>query len=327
MSTTNDDLNQGNVTLRTRADWAEWYLQLRYNSMMQKVWHLVDPEAPDAPDLDEPLALPPTIADLIEERSRELQGEGNSTGVATRSSSSTRTAASMSPIPRVGYSDVKEQFQDYQRSYMIAQAAADRLNIKYQKIWVWVRSSVDQGLLSTVMYTQRTEEKSSLQALVRNLQKIAGSTEASTKTSIREQYRNCLKQAEHGNVNPTRWQADWYKLYQRARAYGLEEIKGTLAIRDFLTAVSYKIAPDWARRELTKVIGNDELGEEGKMLEQYATWFSALIQENSARHSSRQPGIFATIGERSDTGASPARNDDSGNPSCPCRAQEERKHR
>ncbi|KAH8682997.1 hypothetical protein BGZ60DRAFT_524339 [Tricladium varicosporioides] len=88
---------------------------------MQKVWHhLGNPEASEAPDLEEPLALLPTTTKLLEEHNGELQREGNATGVTTRSSLSTRTAVSTSLIPRAVYNNVRKQFQDQQKTYVLA---------------------------------------------------------------------------------------------------------------------------------------------------------------------------------------------------------------
>jgi hypothetical protein len=33
----------------------------------------------------------------------------------------------------------------------------------------------------------------------------------------------------------------------RAKAHGLSEVEGELAVQDFLDAVSHKIAPEWGR--------------------------------------------------------------------------------
>ena len=97
----------------------------------------------------------------------------------------------------------------------------------------------------------------------------------------------------------------------RARAYKIPDVEGSLAIRDFLDAVSEKLAPDWGRAQLIQIIGNDELGIPNKTLDQYGNWFSALAHESSTRSNSRALAIFATLGSGSSSGSGAGH-------SCPC---------
>jgi len=53
----------------------------------------------------------------------------------------------------------------------------------------------------------------------------------------------------------------------RARAYKIPNVEGSLAVRDFLDAVSEKLAPNWGRSQLIQIIGNNELGIPSKTLD------------------------------------------------------------
>jgi hypothetical protein len=89
------------------------------------------------------------------------------------------------------------------------------------------------------------------------------------------------------------------RAFLRARALKLPEVDGTMAAKDFLTAISLRLALEWARGELTSLIKDDELGRAGMTLEQYSV-VSALAHENSPRKGSKAPGIFSTLGGRLD---------------------------
>jgi hypothetical protein len=49
-----------------------------------------------------------------------------------------------------------------------------------------------------------------------------------------------------------------------------------MASRDFLTALSYKIAPNWASNELTTLIKNEHLGRPIDSLEDYSRAFQGI---------------------------------------------------
>ena len=98
-----------------------------------------------------------------------------------------------------------------------------------------------------------------------------------------------------------------------------------MAAKDFLSAVSVKLAPDWGRRELANLIRDNELSRTPTTLEEYSTWFSALAHENSLRQNSKAPGIFTNLRGRSDepgnsTGSSSTLY------ACPYRDPTEEKH-
>ncbi|KAG6237380.1 hypothetical protein E4U25_002738 [Claviceps purpurea] len=58
---------------------------------------------------------------------------------------------------------------------------------------------------------------------------------SSAATSSR--YKDLLQQAHMANVEPKRWIADWYVIYQKGISQDILEVKGPNAIRDFLRAL------------------------------------------------------------------------------------------
>jgi hypothetical protein len=133
--------------------------------------------------------------------------------------------------------------------------------------------------------------------------------EDNTRDQVREDYRRILERGKSGSINPKVWISDWYRALARAQTYQIAEVKGFLAIQDFLQVVSVKLSPSWGSQQLATAIEANILGELVCTLEQYGKIFEALIQSNS-----RLP-IFATLGGRSDSSYS-----------CPCKETRGEKH-
>jgi hypothetical protein len=74
-----------------------------------------------------------------------------------------------------------------------------------------------------------------------------------------------------------------------------------MASKDFLTILSHKLALNWASNELIALIKNKHLGRPTNTLEEYGRVFSGIAQEFAGVKQSKAPGIFAIIGNRSDS--------------------------
>jgi hypothetical protein len=61
-------------------------------------------------------------------------------------------------------------------------------------------------------------------------------------------------------VSSKHWFTNWEKALNRARALKIAEIKGTLAVIEFLMALQRKLVPTWATEQLSNLYGKDELG-------------------------------------------------------------------
>jgi hypothetical protein len=79
----------------------------------------------------------------------------------------------------------------------------------------------------------------------------------------------------------------------------LPDVKGTLAITDFLETVTAKLALNWASRQLSTVYVNKELRVDNLTVKEYKRIFFALAHKSSLCLNSRiAPSFFATFKER-----------------------------
>ncbi|KAF2465249.1 uncharacterized protein BDR25DRAFT_360601 [Lindgomyces ingoldianus] len=126
------------------------------------------------------------------------------------------------------------------RLYQIKASIYTQLSSRLQVLWNWVYTTVDSQLL----------ELATLQA---------------------SDYDDDWKEQ-----SPAYWLLEWTRAHANAKLVNLEDIKGALPIKDFLRSAA-KYDHEWAQREL------DSLARPGATtnaltLEQYAAWFSQLVQ-------------------------------------------------
>jgi hypothetical protein len=133
--------------------------------------------------------------------------------------------------------------------------------------------------------------------VVRKLQAQFAPSDDISANRARQEYRRVLEIARQGSISAQRWYEDWYKALSRARTYQLPEIEGFLAVKDFLDAISVKLAPTWGAQQLAEVIVAKELGEPTRTLDQFGRAFESLIQH--ASFSSNNSRVFATLNRRS----------------------------
>ena len=284
--------------LRDRKGWPTWFNQYKIQCEAQELWTNLDPDAPDSQNLMRNAPKrPPTIA--------ELKARAASLTPTSTASSSTLDLSD----PAVKLADVSTEFNLLHKEYQVELAIWTIESSKYKVVWNWVHASVDQKLLEPIELTLGSGL--TLQKIVRALKVQLAPSATTTEITVRQEYRQVLERARTGRVNQGIWYQDWVTALARARAYNVPDVQGPLAIRDFLTAVSEKLAPDWGRTQLIEVIGADELGTRHRTLDQYGNWFSALAHENTLRANTRAPAIFATIGDR---------DSETPDPGCPCGA-------
>ena len=200
--------------------------------------------------------------------------------------------------PQATANDVKEEYLLIARSYTMETEHWKDLYSRYTIVMNWVMGSVAQRLMTPHYATLVNLNALTLQNLVRSLRKHLAPPMSSLISTARQEYRDALNQAKVGRISPTKWHEDWSLALAQARLYGVAEIEGTLAIKDFLDAVATKMAPEWGRQQLVELIGADEFGQQpNRTLEEYGLWFAALANENAMRSgASRGPAIFATLG-------------------------------
>ena len=110
------------IRLTDRRSFPDWYAELKINSTFRNVWHLVDPDAPNAPHLlsEEP-ALPLTIDQMIEQLNVERNAPLDLWNADERLEAD---KGARSRAPRLAkFDDVKEEYSFRLKEYAIKQAS------------------------------------------------------------------------------------------------------------------------------------------------------------------------------------------------------------
>ncbi|KAK3374286.1 hypothetical protein B0T24DRAFT_704599 [Lasiosphaeria ovina] len=95
----------------------------------------------------------------------------------------------------------------------------------------WIRSS------TAATFANLAELKdSTLQDIVRNLHALVSISTAEEVERARENYRAILKKPGK-SLSPSMWLLQWQEAYNEAARLDVQEIKGALALKDFLRAV------------------------------------------------------------------------------------------
>ncbi|KAG6199242.1 hypothetical protein E4U10_005224 [Claviceps purpurea] len=89
------------------------------------------------------------------------------------------------------------------------------------------------------------------------------------------------------------------KVYQKAKTYDINEIKGPNAIRDFIHAVGTQFNPTWARAKLVKMIEHNDNLPTDFTLKSIADEF--MRYHKATKMFEPSMGIHATLGSRPDT--------------------------
>ncbi|RYO77619.1 hypothetical protein DL764_010202 [Monosporascus ibericus] len=292
-----DDPIPKDVILKDRFSYPNWFLSLRFNALSRGVWHLIDPDAPDVDRSTGPRKLP-----LLEEYTAEANAQRKKqyAQALVQWENSHLDIEQRGPTPEapkeLQATDLKEQYEiDLKRleaDIREESREASRIDAKYTNIQTWISATVESQLLRNAQVTLVIRGKITIQDLLRELRDQLAPSPLSTITT---------------------WYRTWFSAYTQAKAYDLEEVKGTLAAKDFLSSVSKRLAPAWANSELTNLIRDDSLGRPTMTLQELGAWFSAMCHENNLRTETKDPGIFATLsqGSPSGSGATPNPSADS----------------
>ncbi|RYO92585.1 hypothetical protein DL766_008611 [Monosporascus sp. MC13-8B] len=253
-----DDPMPKDVILKDRFSYPDWYLALRYNALSRGVWHLIDPDAPGV----DPFKGARTIPSLeqytadINARARakyqadlaewEILEQGGTVPQAPRD----RKADDL----RKDYeTDLKRLATEYQEQAR----EVSRIEVRYANTQTWINATVESKILRNAQTTLVIRGKTTIQDLLRELRDQFAPSELSTITTVREEYRKVLRLAEVGHMKPDQWHRAWFSAYTQAKAFDPQEVSGTLAAKDFLSALMKRLAPSWAQRELTELVRED----------------------------------------------------------------------
>ena len=323
MSDAKDIPISSNLTLSSRSDWPLWFKTLQFESSIRGVWDLINPDAVDVPMIS---STAPKPYNTMMEHILKLNAE-RALAVAEWDHADPITRGNKPNDQEAQEKDVRLRYEHDMAKYNIAYKEWSITSARYAHVYNWVRETVSDDLLGSTISTVLYSGEVSLQGLIRDLRDQLAPTSLSVVSSARKEYRAVLKRASQGRINPNTWIKEWRNVYTTAKLYKIPDIEGTVAIIDFLDAVS-KLAPSWASKELADVVTADELGLPSKTLDQYGRVFMALLHENSNRSSGKSapPAFFATLGHRSDDyegkSRSRSRSANREDKACPCKKKE-----
>jgi hypothetical protein len=120
--------------------------------------------------------------------------------------------------------------------YQIRSTIHAQLATKLQVLWTWVYTTVDLQRLE--LATLRASNQL-LRALIRELKKDLCLSDDDWKEQVRDTYREVTQHPLLGRSQlPQAWLLDWTRAHANAVLVNLEEIKGTLPIKDFLRSAA-----------------------------------------------------------------------------------------
>lgn len=307
-------VTNGAPTLKARKDWPQWYLQLQVVARGKWVWEDINPDNPDVPDIVRNVPKYPELpAKPIEPKPLPI---GSTTEQVQGFAKSTEEYKQDLAVYE---SRLKDQ-QETVRRWKVQTAEWTRKANGVIYIQEYMTKTISASLLQPVQIQLLDKNETGVQQQLRLLKRQLAPSEATLKNQIRVEYRSHLEKAKAGRMGADTWFNEWQLLYSRARAYGVPEIEGTIALTDFLDAITVKYAPEWARQMRIDVIKRASLNEPDLDLDDVATVFNAMLAEQtSLSGKGRSSSIFSipTLNKES------ARNDQGSKPgtgrTCPCR--------
>src|SRR4051812_47502270 len=300
---TDDPIPQGNAVLNDHESWPYWFLQLKYHADRKIIWDLVNPDAPEVPNilLEEP--QPPTLSTLAPAPAPAPPPAEPTASRTTRSSNTSSSQAqdppAAPPPAQTPFQTALEQYTIQKESYKIEWSKWSTKAKRLQHLEDWVHATVTKELLVPAMMSLQEQGETTLQALVKALKSQLAPSEANTAALVRTQYRAHLEKAKHGTMDPELWQREWNNLHMKAKAYKIPEVSGLLAVQDYLDALAHKVAPDWARSTHREILAKQARDEKIDTLKDVGKIFSLLLQEQRVRSIGNNPGIFVTLREGS----------------------------
>jgi len=200
------------------------------------------------------------------------------------------------------------------------------LSSRYTSLWNWINATVDAELLSSYLRELdllHPNDDPSIQRIVRLLKERIAPTDESTANTVRIEYIAALNLATVGYLKPSQWYPKWHDAYVRARAHNIPEIQGRLAVQQFLIAISKRLDPEWATRELVELARAEAFGNPITPLEQYGRWYSTIVHQRQQLKLGESHGAYTTLAG----GSPPGSEQESEGHHCPCLATTGMKHR
>ncbi|KAG6141547.1 hypothetical protein E4U38_006665 [Claviceps purpurea] len=173
---------------------------------------------------------------------------------------------------------------------------------KQTVIYKWIASTVNPSLHQSTLKQIRKEtgkREVSLRKIAKTLKGSFSPGMMIMTAEISTVYVNHLAEAKLANTHPDKWVEKWYTVYQKAKTYDINEIKGPNAIRDFIHAVGTQFDPTWARAKLVKMIKHNDNLPTDFTLKSIADEF--MRYHKATKMFEPSMGIHAALGSRPDT--------------------------
>ncbi|OHW95249.1 reverse transcriptase domain protein [Colletotrichum incanum] len=304
--------------LRSPSDWPSWYLALQLEARSKHVWEFMDPDGPvknndgnfypdGIPDSFKVFTIDEYVADENAKRNER---------------NTKRDEAYQEPLLAMEDPNVKITYQTYLTNASTQETIRKRREKAFDVIDVWVKATVSDTLLLPAQMEALERNQTSLRSILRILKRQHALSNSTSQTLVREEYLAVMDRA-NSSISPTTWLAEWRHAYLRAVVTKAPEVQGTLASQGFLRAVSRRIAPSWATRELSEIVRNEQTGLPTPDPDFYATLLSGILQEDTfaTKQRGRTHGVYTTLAGR------PAQSTDNelhrsaikdSHESCPC---------
>jgi hypothetical protein len=160
---------------------------------MNRIWDLIDPDAPDAPV--DPIRPPPLRSheDLQQARDNELLVEWTRAheawdkkgeGITGAEALAAHKAKEPKKPPPSTYNDVDDRYNKLFKHYTTAAAAAKEHRLTIQPIYKWITDIVNSRILSTLQTELLAKDKNTVQDLVRGLKELMAPNELIVQTQV-----------------------------------------------------------------------------------------------------------------------------------------------
>lgn len=171
------------IRLTNRRSFPAWYAELKINSTFRNVWHLVNPDAPEAPHLLSAEPPPPLTIDQMIEQSNIERNTPLAIWDADGRPEAEKGVRPRAPRP-ARFDDIKEEYSFRLKEYAVKQSNWSTQSSRYQN-WDWVCRTVKPALLATTgsctrkLDPQPTDEqlKDVRERLAKGYEKLRGQLE------------------------------------------------------------------------------------------------------------------------------------------------------
>jgi transposase InsO family protein len=286
-----NQINTGQVLLKSRSDWPYWYAQLELHARDKAVWDQVNPEDETVLPIDDQEPLYPELPP-----EPEIVQPLSSTATTEQRAQQEDAIIQYEHKLAVRKSAIATHQEDV-RKYKVATSRWTRTVAKLSNLRDWINKTVSHDLMAPAAIKMLNRKQFTPQELIRILKNDLAPTDSVTMHLVRQQYRAHLEKARNGRITPDKWFNDWQVLYGKAQAFKVIEVEGQLAMTDFLDALSVRIAPEWARSMRQDIIKDAALNRPMLSMDDLAKIFTLTLQERAIdTQKGRSTSVYATFG-------------------------------